>query len=231
MTARDLYRDTLKELDKFESPTFTIRDFNYFGNKGISEYIDLNYRQLDVVQKDIDDVRGVFSLDTPLEMASDGTITLPDGYRHMLHVKIKVKFIKAMGKYKVNDLAYFYPERMKSGEKGFRFKNAFGRPNFKRYYYQLDPTKFRLLFDDTVVSIPTGTNLWLDFIKMGADIYLDPNEASDYNDPTKNSILFFSPGTSRTHVYFEIVNQIRKIFLENIESMRSQEAKQQALTQ
>ena len=40
MNALDAYRDVLRELDKYESPTFTINDFNYFYNKAISQFVD-----------------------------------------------------------------------------------------------------------------------------------------------------------------------------------------------
>lgn len=231
MTALDAHRDVLKELDKFESPTFEIKDFNYFFNKAVSEYVNDNYKQFDIVQKDIDDIRTALSLNTPLEMSNLGLVTLPADYRHILGARIRVKFSKNLGRYKTNEIIDFFPERMKSGQKGFRQRNAFGRPNFKRYYYELGPTTFQLLYDPASVSIPTGTNLYMDYVRMMPEVYLNPNTASDYNNPTNNSILFFSVGSTRTHVYYEIVNVCRKIFLENIESIRAQEALRQSVSQ
>jgi len=231
MNARDAFRDTLKELDKFESPTFEIKDFNYFFPKAISRYIDQNYRQFDILQKDVDDLRSVILLDQPVEMNSSGLVALPVDYRHVLHVKVKVKFLKALGKYKVNDTAYFYPERLKSGQKGFRYKNAFGKPNFKRYYYELTGSSFQLVYDSLSVSIPTGSNLWLDYITQNPEPYLNPDKSVDYSQEANNSTLFYNTGNSRNHIYYEIINVCREIFLENIESQRTQVAMQQSAIQ
>lgn len=231
MKALDAYRDTLKELDKFESPSFDIKDFNYFFPKAISRYIDQNYRQFDVLQKEVDDIGSMLKLNQPLELTSGGSVVLPTDYRHMLHVKVKVKFIVAKGKYRVNDLVMFFPERMKSGQKGFRYKNAFGKPSFRRYYYELSQSNFQLLYDSVAVSIPTGTNLWIDFVSQPVDPYLNPNKSSDYNLLANNSLLSFNSGTSRNHIYYEIVNVCKEIFLENMESMRAQEAQRQTMFQ
>lgn len=231
MKALDAYRDVLKELDKFESPSFDIRDFNYFFPKAISRYIDQNYRQFDVLQKEVDDIGSMLKLNQPLQLASDGTVALPADYRHMLGVRVKVKFIATRGKYRTNDLAEFYPERMKSGQKGFRYKNAFGKPNFRRYYYELSQGNFALLYDATAVGIPTGINLWLDFVSQPADPYLNPDKTVDYNLLVNNSLLLFNTGVSRNYVYYEIVNVCKEIFLENIESMRTQEAIRQTMIQ
>lgn len=232
MRALDAYRDTLKELDKYESPSFEIKDFNYFYPKAVSRYIADNYRQFDILQKEIDDLRSIVKTSQALTMDPTGLASLPGEYRHMLHVKVKMKFTKALAKYKINDLVFFYPERMKSGQKGFRYRNAFGRPNFRRYYYELTGNNFQLLFDSTAVVPATGgENLWIDYIAQPADPYLNPNKASDYNLEGNNSTLFFNTGSSRNHVYYEIINVCREIFLENIESARAQEAVRQTMNQ
>jgi hypothetical protein len=232
MKALDAYRDILKELDKYESPTFTIRDFNYFFPKAISRYVDANYRRKDIFQKDDDDLGFCIKLNHPLQMNSSGVIALPNDYRHMLSNKVKVKFSKDFARYKKDAIVEFYPERMKSGQKGFRNRNAFGKPNGKRYYFELENKVYNLLFDATVVSLPAENNLFVDYIKDIPDPYLNPNKASDYNNVANNSLLPFAPQAEiRTHVYYEIINHCRELFLENIESQRSPEAARQNLIQ
>jgi hypothetical protein len=232
MKAIDAYRDTQKELDKYESPTFTIRDFNYFYPKAVSKYVDVNYRRKDIFQKDDDDLGFCTKINHALQMDANGVIALPNDYRHLLNSKILVKFSKDFARYKKDAEVTFWPERMKSGQKGFRNRNAFGKPNGKRYYFELEGKTFRLIFDASVVSIPAKNNLFVDYIKDIPDPYLNPDKNSDYDDVDNNSLLPFAPQDDiRTHVYYEIINHCRELFLENIESQRSPEAARQNLIQ
>lgn len=231
MKALDAYRDVLRELDKYESPSFEIKEFNYFFPKAISRYIAQNYEKFDVIQKEVDDLRSIIKTAQEFTMDANGLVELPGDYRHMLHVKAKVKYKVAVGRFDANETGFVFPERMKSGQKGFRMRNAFGRPSYRRHYYELAGSSFQLIFDSATVAIPTGANLWLDYVSQPADPYLNPNKASDYNSPANNSVLFFNTGSSRNHVYYEIINVCREIFLENIESVRAPEATRQSLSQ
>ena len=232
MTARDAYRDTKKELDKYESPTFSIRDFNYFYNKAVSRYIDDNYRKLDLVLKDTQDLSWTSSISTPLTFSTTGSVAVPSGFRHLLSLKIKVKFKVDMGRYKKDNSYEFWPERMKSGQKGFRNRSAYGRPNFKRYYYEISGNTLQILFDSSVVEfVISSPNAWLDYISQPTDVYLNPNTDSDYNQAENNSVLLFNTGTSKNNIYYEVVNVCRAIFLENIESPRAGFALQESSLQ
>lgn len=228
MKAIDAYRDIQRELDKYESPSFSVGDFNYFFPLSVSRYIDHNYRFFDVMQKEVDDIRSFLTLAQPLTLASHGRVALPEGYRHVLHAKVAIKFKSAIGRYEKDQVVEFYPERLKSGQKGFRFKNAFSRPNYKQYYYEIAGSDFQLVWDSNVADPNTGdNNLWLDFVKEPDLIYLNPDTTSDFNLEVNNTTLQFNTGTKRNHVYFEIITKCREVFLENIESPRFPVAAQQ----
>jgi hypothetical protein len=226
MKAIDAYRDVQRELDKYESPSFSVGDFNYFFPLAVSRYIDHNYKFFDVMQKEVDDIRSFLTLAYPLTLAS-GKVSLPETYRHMLHVKVAMKFKTAIGRYSNDQVEEFYPDRLKSGQKGFRFKNAFSRPNYKQYYYEIAGTDIQLVWDSTVADPNAGVNLWIDFVKEPDLIYLNPDKTSDFGLEVNNTTLQFNTGTKRNYVYFEIIGKCREVFLENIESPRFPVAAQQ----
>lgn len=224
MNALDAYRDVLKELDKFESPTFSLKDFNYFYNKAISQYVDVNYRQLDLMVKDTQDLSSFTSPSYLATVSSLGVITLPSDFRHLLSLKISVRFKTNIGKYKSGTTYDFWPERMKSGQKGFRHRSAYGKPNYRRYYYEVNNGTIKILFDSSKVEFVGSNNAVIDYIKQ-------PSEVTITNLTTYTTSLQFNTGATRNNVYFEIVNICRAIFLENIESPRTPIAMQEVASQ
>lgn len=230
MKALDAYRDTLRELDKFESPTFSVGDFNYFYPQAVSRYVDENYKFFDVMQKEVDDLRSFLTLNSPVTLTA-GVSTLPAAYRHILYLKVAMKFKVKIAKYAINQVVEFYPTRIKSGQKGFRFKNAFSQPNYKRYMYEIAGEELRLVWNSTFADPNTGINCWIDFVKEPSLIYLNPDKTSNYNLEINNSTLQFNTGVIRNSVYFEIIAKCREIFLENIESPRYSAAVQQTQRQ
>jgi len=57
MTIRELYRNTLIELNKEEASALYVEDFLYYANKAISWYTNTRYNQMDVSQQLSDDLR------------------------------------------------------------------------------------------------------------------------------------------------------------------------------
>ena len=110
-TSLDAHRALLKELDKYESPTFTIGDFNYFYPSAIEEYVAVNYATLDVNQKTLDDVRAILVLDEDLTL-TNGEADLPTKYRHMLGMEAVLKFTIAMDGIAIDTERTVYPNKM-----------------------------------------------------------------------------------------------------------------------
>lgn len=232
MKALDAYRDTLKELDKYESPTFTVRDFNYFYGKAVNQWISENYSRFDVIQKEVDDLRSIYKVGHPLTVTGLST-SLPTDYRHILDVRLKVKFLKDVGIFRKDGVHEVYPLRLKSSQKGFRLsRNAFHKPNHKRCYFEIYGSTIGFQLDTSLMVVDTEpTNLNIDYVSEPGLVYLNPDKSSDYNNVANNTVLFFNTGTAPNHVYYEIINVVRAIFLENIESRRAGEAIRQSLTQ
>lgn len=214
MKALDAYRDLLRELDKHESPTFSIGDFNYFFNKSVRKYITDNYKDIDPVQKDIDDIRTVLKFDEPLTFTSEKA-TLPDKYQHILYLELTCKFLKDAGKYKKDDVKVFTEvRREKSSQRGTQ--NAYRKTSFVRPYYKMDINSLYAIIDKDVLELTSGK---MDFIRIHTAVYLNPDKSSDYDSDTNNTTFEFPD-----YVVTEIVNVCKIMFLENTENQRFQSA-------
>jgi len=212
------YRDTQRELDKFESPTFTVGDFNYFYPSSIDEYITNNYAVFDVTQKSLDDISAIVALGASLTFTNNEA-SLPDKYRHILYLETELKFLEDVDGYAKDSTLVVKPQRLRTNRKGFVSKNAYQQPSYKQPYFQIAKGVITLLANDKV-EFTTGK---IDFIEIPENVYLNPDPASDHTNPLNNTPLQFPQ-----HVNFEIVKHCRKIFLENIESPRYQSSLQES---
>jgi len=212
MKALDAYKGLLKELDKYESPTFSIGDFNYFFNKSVQDYITENYKDIDPVQKDIDDIRSVLKFDEALSFTS-GKASLPDKYQHILYLELTCKFKVDVGKYK-KDVSHTFTEvrREKSSQRGT--KNAYRKTSFLRPYYKMDIDSVYAIIDTTILELTSGK---MDYIEVPEKVYLNPANGADYDDDAQNTTIAFPD-----YVVTEIITVCRLMFLENTENQRFQ---------
>lgn len=210
MRALDAYRDLKRELDKHESPTFTVKDFNYFFNSGIDNWVAKNYAGFPIVQKELDDIRAIMKSEAITFLVNEATI--PADYRHILDLRVVVKFLVDAGKYKKDNQITIYPRRMKSGSEGYIKNNAFHRPSYKVPYYYMVGNKI-LLDIGSQVQVLSAV---IGYIKKPATVYLSPI-ATDFTPEIDNTTIEFPD-----HVYYELVKECKRIFLENIESQRYQ---------
>ena len=217
MTALDAYRNLLRELDKFESPTFTVGDFNYFYNAATSQYITDNYGEFDVFQKDLDDIRAIVKYGEPLEFTGESA-PLPSDYRHLLSLEVDGKITEELRDYSPNDIVKLYPKRLETNRKGYVADNAYQNASVHYPAYQIDGTSI-YVYAGNGVELTGGK---ADYIKVPATVYLNPDKNVDLNDPVNNSVLQFPD-----YVNLEIIKLCRQIFLENIQSPRWQTSMQE----
>ena len=217
MTALDAYRNLLRELDKFESPTFTVGDFNYFYNSATSRYITDNYGEFDVFQKDLDDIRAIVTYGEPLEFNGE-TAPLPSDYRHLLSLEVEGNVTEELRDYSKGDKVKLYPKRLETNRKGYVADNAYQNASVHYPAYQIDGKNI-YVYAGNGVELGDGK---LDYIKIPETVYLNPDKNVDLNDPVNNSILQFPD-----YVNLEIIKLCRQIFLENIQSPRWQTSMQE----
>jgi hypothetical protein len=212
MDALTAYKNLLRELDKFESPTFTISDFNYFFNNSISKYITDNYGDFDVIQKDLDDIKAILHYNETLTWNLN-IASLPDDYRHALGVRLILKFVKETVDNNIGDEITVYPKRLTTNRKGYSRQNAYQNADNDYFTYQIAGNNLIADIGDNV-EIVEGS---IDYIGTPTPVYLNPDKTVDYTDPGNNTPIQFDD-----YVTLEIITACRRMILENIESPRYQ---------
>jgi hypothetical protein len=219
MRALEAYRAELIELDKYESPSFSIRDFNHFWNSATQEFISSKLATgPDVVQYDHDDLAVLLSDPTPLVFGT-GSLSnqapLPNTYQNMLGMKITLEYLVNKGIHKKGDLITTFPKKQRSNREGFIQKNAYQEAFEEDSWYNLRGKLVEIIHDpDTKVK--SGT---INFLKKPAIVTINPLIATltigEQNAEVNNPTLEFPDAT-----VLKIVKECRRIFLENIESRR-----------
>lgn len=93
MTVRQLYENSLIELNKLKAPSMLIEDYVYLLNKAIQQYINLVYNRAEYNQQSSDDLAFLqttheIDVDISPRVTVDDTIwklELPKDYLHMLN--------------------------------------------------------------------------------------------------------------------------------------------------
>ena len=155
MTAKQIYEAVLTELNKLQAPSITLGDFNYFVNKGISQYMNRKYNVYDTTQQTSDDMRvlksstiltpqkaGVYSADEDDDIINKlyGNIyevNLPDDYFHILNCICIYQSTSAHSCIKKDAVVQYGANRLTSDMWGEVMNNYYMKPSYKRPYYYL----------------------------------------------------------------------------------------------
>lgn len=202
-TAVELYRALTIELDKYESPTFSVNDFNYFWNTSQHEYIHSNYNMFDIKQKELDDLRVLLNV-APITI-TDNTAPLPADYLHLLDVRLVLSKIDP--RCEVPEEATKSLKKLEADKVGYITNNSYLRPSFEQPYYTIRGNN--LIFytgDSTIIS---GE---LEYLSNFTEVFLDPDRGTA-NDVNPNFDAYINR---------EILNVCVRKVLENIESPRYQ---------
>ena len=215
MKALDVYRATLTEMDKFESPSATVNDFNYFFMVAVHEFTDVKqHLGTDSTQRDHDDIKDLLS--DPTELIFGGVVsTLPESYRNMLGLKLVLKFTQNKGKHSKDDLITVYPKKKRSSRDGYISDNSYQQPKLKRSWYTLNKNSITFDIDPATIL----DKVTMEFYEKPKVVYLNPGYPG-LSDEAKaleenNTTLQFPD-----HTVAKIVKVCRRIMLENIESGR-----------
>jgi len=216
MRALEAYRKLLIELDKYESPSFSIRDFNHFWNSAVQEFVSKKLAVgPDVIQYDHDDLSVLLSDPTPLVFGSGAKAPLPSTYQNMLGMEIVLRYTKAVGVHKVNDQITTYPKKQRSNREGFIKKNAYQEAYEEDSWYNLRGNNVEIIHDPNT-TVHSGT---ITFLKKPAIVTINPSIAT--LSPEDQLLEGNNPTLEFTDVaVLKIVKECRRIFLENIESRR-----------
>lgn len=215
MTALDAYKDVLRELNKYETPDFDPGDFTYWWRTSTEQYVNENYTEGDVEQKDLDDIRVILS-DANTEFQQDVTdktkFALPADYLHLLNAEVAVKALSDYRRWKKDQVDRFELKRERSNKKGISVRNSYEKPSEDNPKYRITGSNIFALIGPNFE--PTKMYGW--YIKKPADVVLGP-KGSDYGDPAFNSTLEFPDYVCR-----EIIKVVKINVLELLESPRVQ---------
>jgi hypothetical protein len=216
MRMLETYRALQREMDKYESPVVTIKDFVYFWNNSIDEFSDIKHvKGADSLQADHDDIKSLLSDPTDISFGSGSTATLPDLYRNFMDLKVTLKLSKAKGKYLKDGLIVTHPSKDRSARTGYIEENAYQTAKLKRCWYSIHKNTITLDIDpDTTIQSavlrfyekPTVMNLSSTYADMSAE-----DQALEVNNTTQQF---------PDHTVKKIIKVCRRIMLENIESGR-----------
>jgi hypothetical protein len=208
MTTRELYRNTLIELNKEEAVALYLEDFLYFANKAVSEYTNIRYGMEGITQQlgdDLKDLRSDPEVIIPGE--KDNLKTLSKPYRHLLNCIVTVK----LNSYIIGcdqdpgTTVQYAAKRLTADRKAAILNNVYLEPKFYRPYYDI---KGNTLF------IKTGEDGNYTVEKVEIEYLFDPDEiklkeedllVEEDNSPEMQFSLY---------VNMEIIKVIVKLILE-----------------
>ena len=153
MTARQIYEAMLVELNKVEAPSLLLEDYNYFLNKAISQYINLNYGVYDMDQQRSDNLRVLkataFLTPEKVDPKTYGNhglgsnynniweVTLPQDYYHILNCMVTFKVKQSYSCYNQGTVQEFAARRLTADTWPLIVNNAYMCPSYKRPYFYI----------------------------------------------------------------------------------------------
>lgn len=183
MTAKQLFEGFLIEKKKEESPHFHLREFNYYANEVIHEWIDgivlafqneKNQKVLDVI-KSIKRYKEFNSFSPTLK--GNFKFTLPDDYRHLSNLIVFLKVVKPIQDkcYPPSDsLIEFKATQMSPDLEASVKQDYFQRPRYFRPYYSIVGNECEI-HTDVNVGLP-GSGAPIELVKVRMDYIKTPEE-------------------------------------------------------
>ena len=207
-----IYKDVLRELDKFNSPSFETEDFNYFYNKARLERCNIRYQIFDTKQQLTDDLRTLVThkIYTKEEMINNYGL-LPTDYFHTLGVKVTFGYKLTEGCNKQGDTFTKVCKRLTADNYGFIQGRRFYEPSAKRPYHKQEGNL--LLIERGSDSNLEIVSADLEYLKYPKKIQLNP----DFSITPTNDVSEFSD-----YIDNEDIKICVSLFLENVEQKRIQ---------
>lgn len=215
MTALDAFKDVQRELDKYQAPDFDPGDFTYWWKTSTEQYVNENYTEGDVEQKDLDDIRVLLSdANTPFtqDVTDKTKFALPADYLHLLNAEITAKALSDYRRWSKDAVERFELKRERTNRKGVGVRNSYVKPSEDNPKYRITGSSVFALVGTKFE--PTAFYGW--YIKKPADVVLGA-VGSDYGNPAFNSVLEFPDYVCR-----EIIKVVKINVLESVGSPRVQ---------
>jgi len=168
MTALELYRNVLTEINKQGAPSLLLEEFIYLANKAVQQYTNKGYNKYDKNQQASDDLRVLKTSDVlPINIAEPITpaesaryyVILPADYMHMLSCVVEFEGDdgsrnKRCNKDDKGGKFYTPARRMTADMYPTLLTNAYFKPSHKNPYYFLNNVN-----DSTSEVLPSNSTM------------------------------------------------------------------------
>lgn len=173
MTVKELWKGFLIEAVKEESPHFHLREFNYYANRAVSNFVWDVYVAFENSQASLDYLKALkrthFATDFNLTEKGNVKFLLPDDYRHLTNCIIKYEVTAPIIDecYQVGDIIEFNSKRLSSDTEAMTLRNQFLKPIYYRPYHQIV---------DNECEIFTGVHPGLQVLSVRIDYLKTPEK-------------------------------------------------------
>jgi hypothetical protein len=154
MTAKQVYLGVLVEMNKTNSPSLLLEDFNYMFNKAIYQYINSKYNIYDINQQSTDDIRVLKSTailqpslatNTYSSISSSTNslygavyeVNLPLDYLHILNCVCNFKLLKTYECYDKDSYVQIGARRLTADLWSQIIRNFYMMPSYRNPYYYI----------------------------------------------------------------------------------------------
>lgn len=169
VTAKQVFENALRDLNKKGVPSLQLEDYNYFLNKAIKHFANEKYKQYNLSQQLTDDLQVllgsvVVSFNAYNKSAGTATITyngsyvgtgtaeltedsevikfpLPPNYYHMLSLDVKYLTLQRYKNYDVNSTPKWGSTRITADMRSSLNQNYYDRPNYLSPYHYITDIK------------------------------------------------------------------------------------------
>ncbi len=179
MNARQVYERCVLGLDKYNTPSFEIEDFNDISISALNEYLNQKYKVFEQYQKITDDLR-LFVKEEEFITNNVSFITLPSDYRHTLKVTYQIND----GQCLINK--WITAKKTTADKLGYSEDNYYLKPSLKNVQYQIigDRIYFRVGDNNNTIK-----KVKLEYITVGEYYYINPLDIDDFNNPNYTDMV------------------------------------------
>lgn len=224
-TIKEVYVALLIELNKQESPTILLEDFNYLYSKAEQNYINKRINISPIGQQVIDDLGEITVLGHPITIITANNNTypkqyicdLPEDYMHILRCNTEVTTIQlSLSTCPAPIGKITHPNTKHTTSKELADNNNYYlKPSFKQVYYQVNAENLQYKLnlycgDDTTKQI---TKVFVDYFRVPKTITLTEDDLYEVIDNSMR--LEFKP-----YINQEILNELVTLVMENFSDPR-----------
>lgn len=174
MNALEVYERCVIDLDKYDTPTFEIEDFNRYAQRAIYEYINEKYNEFEITQKRTDDLRQFVTFST-IDVFNEDFIVLPDNYLRLLSLEYLISDLPCYEK------KWVIVQKTTADKLGYSKNNYYWKPSINNPQYQF-------IGDNIYFRVGEGNNskiskVRLEYISKPILYYISPSDLNNYSNP------------------------------------------------